>query len=229
VKGRPLSSLFSSSVARKRTDERVSDREIITVVVGRFDPLVRPGLADALEGDRGVCVLASGLEEADLEELVVRKAPRVVILDEPATSSALVERLGEVAPAVGVIVLAHHPSRDYGMRILGAGATCLARNASAADLLGAIHLVARGERAFISADGYRVERRHRSDVAPLTPREEQVLTHLSRARSYGEIAAALKVSPETVRKHTANICRKLHVQSRQDLIGMPVGPTGSSS
>jgi DNA-binding NarL/FixJ family response regulator len=195
----------------------------VGVVVGRFDPLMRPGLAEALGEGRAVRIRAIDVEDAKLEALVLRHLPRVVILDERA-ARAMLECLREVAPATGVLVLAHEPSREYGMHVLAAGATCLASNLSTEDLLAAVERVAQGERMFIAPDGRRVVRRYPSDAPPLTPREVEVLEHLSRNRSNAEIALALKIGVETVRTYVARVLRKLGKRSRQELIGVPIQP-----
>src|ERR1041385_3161328 len=50
----------------------------------------------------------------------------------------------------------------------------------------------------------------------LSPREEEVLNQLAGGLMYKEIANALDISLDTVRKHTGSIYRKLHVRSRTD-------------
>jgi DNA-binding NarL/FixJ family response regulator len=48
----------------------------------------------------------------------------------------------------------------------------------------------------------------------LSTREREILEHLSRGLMYKEIAAALFISQETVRKHVYHIYEKLHVTNR---------------
>jgi non-specific serine/threonine protein kinase len=54
----------------------------------------------------------------------------------------------------------------------------------------------------------------------LTARELEVLRHLVEGRSSQEIAAALFVSPRTVRTHVTNIFNKLNVSSRAAAVGV---------
>ncbi len=202
----------------------MSEDDLISVVVGRFDPLVACGLAAVLRDDRWLNVLASDVDDAELENAIAQQAPRVVILDK-AVPRSLLERLREIAPAIGVLVLADDPSHAYGMRVLAAGATCFARNASPADLLAAVRCTGQGGRIFVTADCDRIERIYPENVFSLTRRETQVLRYLSKGESYAVIALALEIEVETVRKHTVSIRRKLNVHSRHELIGMPV-PAG---
>jgi LuxR family maltose regulon positive regulatory protein len=55
-------------------------------------------------------------------------------------------------------------------------------------------------------------------IEPLTWREQDVLTQLSRRLSNKEIAAELDISPLTVKKHAESIYRKLHVKGRREAI-----------
>lgn len=52
----------------------------------------------------------------------------------------------------------------------------------------------------------------------LTRRERVVLDHVARGRSNAAIASALSLAPKTVRNHVSNICGKLAVSSRPELI-----------
>jgi DNA-binding NarL/FixJ family response regulator len=192
-----------------------------TVVVGRFDALTARGLAEVLREDLGVCVLAGGLEHAELENAVAELTPGVAIVDEDGQrllSAAGTSRgLG-----TGVLVLAHEPRQAYGMQLLMAGAACLARDVSIEELLAAVHLVADGGRLFVGSDGERIERRYPTGTPPLTARELEVLAQISAGHSYPQTASALRISVETVRAHTRSVRCKLGVSSRRELVGMPI-------
>jgi len=62
-----------------------------------------------------------------------------------------------------------------------------------------------------------------STAAPLTKREEEILTHLSKGLLYKEIAAGLSISTETVRRHCFNIYEKLHVHNRTEALNKYFG------
>jgi two-component system, NarL family, response regulator LiaR len=51
-------------------------------------------------------------------------------------------------------------------------------------------------------------------LQPITNREKEVLTFLSKGMTYKEIAEKMEVSSETVKKHLKNIYRKLNVQNK---------------
>jgi DNA-binding NarL/FixJ family response regulator len=52
----------------------------------------------------------------------------------------------------------------------------------------------------------------------LTPREQAILRLLSDGLSNKEIARRLVISPLTVKRHTANIYEKLHVDRRAQAV-----------
>lgn len=54
--------------------------------------------------------------------------------------------------------------------------------------------------------------------APLSPREQQVLTFISRGLSYAEIARLQNLSVHTVQSHIKNLYRKLSVNSRGEAV-----------
>ncbi len=50
--------------------------------------------------------------------------------------------------------------------------------------------------------------------SPLTEREKKVLLLVAEAQSNKEIAASLRISPSTVKRHLENILRKLGLKNR---------------
>ncbi len=55
-------------------------------------------------------------------------------------------------------------------------------------------------------------------IKTLSPREMEILNQLSKGLLYKEIAVALTISQETVRKHVYNIYEKLHVNNRYEAV-----------
>ena len=54
----------------------------------------------------------------------------------------------------------------------------------------------------------------------LTPRQAEVLRHLARGRSTGQIADELKLSKETVRNHVRELLRAMGVSSRLEAVAL---------
>jgi DNA-binding NarL/FixJ family response regulator len=228
-----LTPLVDDDGARVRygqgSPEQAREVTHVTVVLGRFDPLVGRGVAQILREDQGLRIVGSNLDRAALERAVSVQAPQVAIIDEAevADPSAL-DQLRAARQAIGIVVLAHLPTVAYGTRLFAEGASCVAKEASAENILAAVHIAANRRRVFVADDGHLVERSHPATVASLTPREAEVLEYLSKGRSHGEIAHALQLGVETVRTHAAHIRAKLGVQNKRELIGLtiPARPAG---
>jgi DNA-binding NarL/FixJ family response regulator len=194
----------------------------ITVVFGHFDALVSRGLTQILREDRDLQIIGTDLDNATLAHVIAQRAPRVAILDETNVGPPSVERLRTAHPTLGIVVLADHPTRAYGMRLLAAGASCLSKDAPVADILTVVHTAAEGRRVFMPVEGCVVGGSYPADAASLTPREVEVLEYLSKGQSHAEIALALQLSVETIRTHAARIRGKLGVRSKRELIGLAV-------
>lgn len=189
------------------------------MVLGRFEPVVMYGLEHVL-GELGqLRILASGLEYAGIERLAAKRPPRVAIFDETVEHGLLV-RLKSRLPGLGILVLANNPAPFTGTALLAVGATCLARDASSADILAAVHLAAEGRPTFCSEQNTELPGRGPVVADVLTRRETEVFERLMMGWRYSRIGEALQIAPETVRTHTISICRKLEVKSKQDLVGM---------
>lgn len=57
-------------------------------------------------------------------------------------------------------------------------------------------------------------RDHKKGLGLLTAQEKKVLKLVAKAQSNKEIAAALGISPSTVKRHLENILRKLNLKNR---------------
>ena len=61
---------------------------------------------------------------------------------------------------------------------------------------------------------------HPNDKFGLTPREREILDHLAEGATNSQIAAALGISPATVRKHLEHAYEKLHVSTRTAAVAL---------
>jgi DNA-binding CsgD family transcriptional regulator len=59
----------------------------------------------------------------------------------------------------------------------------------------------------------------------LTAREREVIAHVAKGRTNGEVAQLLAISPETVRKHLENAYEKLGVHTRTGAVAAVFGAT----
>jgi DNA-binding NarL/FixJ family response regulator len=211
----------------QRPDPRFE--EPITVAVGRLGDVIGGGLLQILDGEQDLRVVGAGLDRAALEAVVARGEAQVVVLDE---DSAVVRSIprglrggslgGSALSGVGLVVLAHRPSRARVARILSYGVSvCLSTDASAREIVRGVRLAAEGSHAFVEMSGRSSSSTARAlGFSALTRREREVLELLSRGRKHTEVARTLNVSTETARTHAKHIYHKLGVSSRQELLGI---------
>jgi DNA-binding NarL/FixJ family response regulator len=202
--------------------DRLEHDRAITVLVGEFGAVIGRGLGQILGEDRELRVAGTGLAQAELEAAVANCLAQVAILDESTVADpSVVARLRARRPDLGLLVLAHRPTRAYTVRLFAFGVTaCLPKDASARDILRAIRLAADGTHVFATCVDRSSNVMVSGGIASLTPREREVLKLLSAGRANGAIAHALQISLETARTHVAHIYRQLGVSARTELLGI---------
>jgi DNA-binding NarL/FixJ family response regulator len=163
------------------------------------------------------------VDEDALERLDVQERARVVIVGD-AVEPALLSRLRSLRPVVRIVVFARDPIWAYGVVLLAVGMTCVDSRATTGELLAVVHLAARGEAVFVFATDQGIQRRYPAEVPSLTPRELEVLVHLSQGTMHAAIALALNISVRTVQSYAAAVCRKLGLEKTRELVGIPVIP-----
>jgi DNA-binding NarL/FixJ family response regulator len=182
-------------------------------------------LIDGIPHFKCACSFASG-EEA-LRKLPEEKVD-VVLMDIrlPRLSGiACTARLKELMPKTQILILTASADSDTVFSALEAGADgYLLKRCSPEELQAAVLDVLKGGVPMTSEIARRViasfRRRPAKGAAAtkLTPREEEILTLLSKGLVNKEIAEKLSVSYETVRDHLKHIYEKLHVHSRTEAI-----------
>ena len=199
-------------------------RKPITIVSARFEDLVAIGLEKLISEDTNLHLVHSGVELEDLEDVLEREHPSVVLLNFGSLpNAAWVYQLHTSHPETRIVVLANRPTPAEANQLLSFGATAaISKETEARDIINAIHLASRGMRVLprqvpgMAADPVeRFDYLHDADI--LTAREAEVLQLLQEGMTNGEIAHHLSIGIETVRTHARNIYRKLGISTRRDL------------
>jgi DNA-binding NarL/FixJ family response regulator len=191
------------------------------VAIADDSVLVREGLSRIL-AEHGLEVTAAVGDAERLLAAVAVDPPEVAVLDirMPPTHTdeglEAARALRARFPEVGVIVLSQYVDADYALRLLdgqeaGSGYLLKDRIMGAAELVSAIHRVARGETvvdAELVASLLAGRRRHRL-IGELTEREREVLELMAEGLTDRGIAERLWVTPKTVETHVRHIIRKL--------------------
>jgi DNA-binding NarL/FixJ family response regulator len=194
-----------------------------TVVAGKFEDLVAIGLTALIDDDPNLDLVARDVPLRELESVVAKHSPAVVLLNLGALSGphellTLAQQLSDTR----IVVLASRPTAAECTQLLSFGATgCLSKETEARDIINAIHLASRGMHVLprSAAAGGGVERLGMAGNE-LTAREAEVLELLQDGRTNSAIAEALQIGVETVRTHARSIYRKLGVPSRRELARM---------
>ena len=195
----------------------------ITIVSARFEDLVSIGLESLISEDTNLHLVAGGVELEQLEEVLQRERPSVVLLNFGSLpNAAWIYQLHQSHPDTRVVVLANRPTAAEANQILSFGATaCISKETEGRDIINAIHLASRGMRVLPRSTFAPAEPSERFDYMPeaeiLTAREAEVLHLLQEGMTNAQIAHQLSIGVETVRTHARNIYRKLGVSTRRDL------------
>lgn len=183
----------------------------------------------------GQVVVGAGLhlsgETGDASEflhLIDQTRPHVAVVDAAGRMEetvALVERLHQLHPDVGILVLADDIGPGVVDRCFQAGAHgCLdKRNTSCASYIDAVQSVARGASIF-PAQSFEslLQKRPEPDVrirvlGALSVREREVLAYIAAGADNLKIASHLGISERTVKAHVSSLYRKLNQENRTQI------------
>lgn len=184
----------------------------ISIALGEFSPLIYIGLRQVVSEDCRLRIVGFDLTAYSYGRLVCSYRPSVILLDEMRIQDlSLLKRVRDAYPQVAIVLLAsalRHAHHDDCARSRLLGVSYISNGAAPKEIQTAIHLAAEGKRT--------------PSVARLTARESEIMPYLVSGKSYQEIAEQLHIGAETVRTHATRIRRKLGVNKKRDLIGLPL-------
>ncbi|MFE7835540.1 response regulator [Streptomyces sp. NPDC057474] len=203
------------------------------VVIADDQALVRTGFGMILSAD-GIDVVAEAADGDQALEAVHRTRPDLVLMDirMPGTDGLEATRRilsGTVPDPPRVVMLTTFDLDRYVYAALTAGASgFLLKDVTPEHLVAAVRLARTGDALLSPAITRRLIERfvsptpetpalHR-DLAPLTPRELQVLRSLATGLSNNELAAHFRLSEATVKTHVARILAKLRLRDRAQAV-----------
>lgn len=192
---------------------------MIRLLLAEDQAMVRGALATLLSLEADLEVVAE-VERGDrvLEE-VRRSRPDVVVLDIEMPGQdglATAAQLAEATPGCRVLIVTTFGRSGYLRRALAAGASgFLLKDAPATELAAAIRRVHAGER--VVDPGLAAAALSEGD-SPLTARERDVLAAARAHPTVADIAAALFLSPGTVRNYLSAAMQKLDAATRGEAV-----------
>ena len=204
----------------------------IRVVLADDSYLVREAITYLLDSEPGFTIVATCEDGDSLMAAVEDERPDVVLTDIRMPPSGddegirVANRLRELHPDVGVVIVSQYANPRYGVALLEGGSERRAyllkeRLHERAQLIGALSAVAEGGsvvdskvvEALIAAQA----RDESSPLAQLTPRELEILGEIAQGKSNRAIADQLVLSKRAVEKHINAIFLKLGLSHDEDV------------
>lgn len=178
--------------------------------------VVRSGLVASLELEEDVLVVSEAERGEVALELYVETRPDVVLMDLQLpgwNGIETTERLLEIDPKANVLIFSTFARDDEIQAALDRGAHGFLQKTSGRDeLIQALRQVAAGKR-FLTDE---IEQRLAGlRLGPtITSREREILSLIAKGRANKEIAGALGIAEDTVKRHIRNLFQKLEVSDR---------------
>ncbi|HZM87552.1 MAG TPA: response regulator transcription factor [Blastocatellia bacterium] len=203
----------------------------IRIVVADDHPIVRQGLRQSLEAERGLKVVAEATDGQTALDQIKSLTPQVAVLDidMPGLDGFSVLRaLRAEKIEVEVVFLTIHRDEDFLNEAINLGAKgYVLKDSALTDIVTCVKLVASGQHYVSPAlTGLLLNRQQRTaslsqrkpELKDLSPTERRVLKLIAEYKTSREIADQLFISHRTVETHRTNICNKLEIHGNHALM-----------
>jgi DNA-binding NarL/FixJ family response regulator len=205
--------------------------ETIRVAIVDDQRLFTKGLSGLVQMLPGVEVVGVAYDGEEAVSLCREEEPDVVLMDismPKMDGIAATREIKDLLPQTAVVILTGHEEDEHVFEGIKAGAQgYLLKDSEPEDLSRAIRTVYAGNTIIAPdlaqkmlntfEDGRSSGHSHLAPP-PLTERELEVIRALARGMSDRQIAQSLSISEKTVRNHTSNIYRKLHIFDRTQAV-----------
>jgi DNA-binding NarL/FixJ family response regulator len=204
--------------------------DIIHVAVVDDQRLFTKGLSGLVDMLPGVEVVGVAYNGEEAIALCRKEEPDVVLMDismPKMDGISATREIKDLLPQTAIVILTGHEEDEHVFEGIKAGAQgYLLKDSEPEDLSRAIHTVYAGD-TIVAPDlaqkmlntfegGRTAGGTHLAP--PLTERELEVIKALAHGMSDRQIANSLGISEKTVRNHTSNIYRKLHIFDRTQAV-----------
>lgn len=182
--------------------------------------LLRTGVADIINHEPGLQVIAEAGNGREAVDAFTRWRPDVTLMDlrMPEMEGVdAIRRIRAIDPQARVVVLTTYDADEDIARALEAGAKAyILKDIAAAALIACIRDVLAGKTYLAPAAAAKLA--ERVTQVQLTPRELGTLRLMADGHSNKEIASALSISERTVKTHLGHLFEKLGVTSRTEAV-----------
>lgn len=199
--------------------------DMVSVVLADDHARVRAGIRNILEGDPRIVVLGEASDGYEALNLVDQLEPDVLVLDVEMprlNGNQVATKLIQNKHPVIILALSAYDDRQYIKGMLNLGISGYLTKEEAPEILvEAVHGVARGEKGWVTERVAKkiaaLSQRSESETT-LTHRELDILRLLAAGKDEEDIAGELNLDASLIQKHVELLCRKLKVDSIENLI-----------
>jgi DNA-binding NarL/FixJ family response regulator len=200
---------------------------LIRVLLADDHAVVRAGIRQFLEQEKGIRVVAEASDGEEARLLIEKHRPDVAVLDiqMPKASGIDVTRWVRTSQtSVGVLILTAYDDDPYVLAVLQAGANgYVLKTSSPADIIQAVKDVYEGKSVLDPALTKKLLTQLSAPKMPqavekLTEREMEVLQLVGKGFTNKAIGVQLNISDRTVQGHLAHIFNKLQAASRTEAV-----------
>ena len=209
----------------------------IQVIIVSQQFLFRQGIEHALSEMKDIKISTTAEVNDGVLDIIDTLPPDVALVDIDTPSEdglKLARKIKQRLPTIGVVILTSNPDDAQLFQALKAQAVAyLSKEINPDELIHTIRRVARGEHPInenLTARPKLAEQvlhqfqelSWRSEtegfIAPLTPREMEILNYIAQGYLNKQIAAELDISEQTIKNHVTSILRKLNANARTEAV-----------
>ncbi len=206
---------------------------MIRVLLADDQALIRSGIRSLLDAEDDIAVVAEAADGQQAIALAEEHRPDIALVDIQMPVLDGIEATRQIAAdrrlaGVHVVILTNYGLDEYVFRALRVGASgFLLKDTQPAELLQALRVVMRGDALLSPAITRRLisefvarppDALAAAGMESLTNREREVVALAAHGLSNDEIAAAMVLSPATVKTHVSRAMIKLGARDRAQLV-----------
>jgi DNA-binding NarL/FixJ family response regulator len=212
--------------------------EKIKVMIIDEQAFFRAGVRQALSQQSNLEILDCAPGQ-DTLGLIEANLPNVVLLGSDLAASKGLELGREIAryyPNTKVIILSSNPNDEELFEVIKTAAVaCLSKTSTTEELASTIRRACNGEYPIneslitrptvarhVLNQFQHMGRTMEAVVAPLTPRETQILNYIADGNTNKQIARILEISEQTIKNHVSAILRKLNANDRAHAVVLAI-------
>lgn len=206
---------------------------MIRVLLVDDQALIRSGIRSLLDAEDDIEVVAEAADGREGVALAREHRPDIALIDVQMPVLDGIEATRQIAEdaqlaTIHVVILTNYGLDEYIFRALRAGASgFLLKDTEPAELLHALRVVVRGDALLSPAVTRKLVSEFvarppdaigSSGMEKLTNREREIVAMVAHGLSNDEIAAAMVLSPATVKTHVSRAMTKLGARDRAQLV-----------